>query len=746
VPNTDDVPAAPLVVQTKLRPRNGRELVPRPDLVNRLAGGAARRLTVVRAPAGWGKTTLLSAWATSTEEPRPFAWLALDGADARPARFWTYVIEALRTLQPELGEDVTGLLIAPGVDIEDEVLPRLLNEIAELPTPAVLALDDYHLIDDAAIHDGMAFVIEHLPPTLEIAMTTRAEPPLPLARLRVRGELLEIDAAALRFTPQEADRLLNGILEVGLASDGVETIHRRTEGWAAGLYLAGLSLRSVPRPAQLVGAFSGDERHIVDYLGSEVLAGVREELREFMLRTSVLQRLTAPACDAVAGTTTAARLLEEIERANLFLVALDDRRERYRYHHLFAELLRRELERTHPGLAPELHRRAARWFMQAGDVDHAIRHTIAAGDHAAAVDLIAEHWAQWLLARGEDGPIDAWLRALPRDVARADPRLCVAWAITRHSLGTTEGVYEWLDGAEAALAADADPRLRVDLAGARAAQDVIAGDVEAALAAAGTALAFGTPSPWLPVAHGARAHALRWRGDTEAALAAFEDYRREGGARGQILNVVSSFGSTAVIHAEHGHWAAAVEAAAQSVEQCPPPLAEHWIMGGAHNALALIRENEGDAEAARAAGDRAVELMRRGGVPGDRANTFVAAALRHLAAGEREDADSLLDDARSLLEGCADPGAMVLRRLEHAERRLRPAAPPPAQPALGDPLSDRELAVLRLLATQLSQREIGIELYVSLNTVKTHTRHVFRKLGASGRHDAVSRAREHGLI
>jgi LuxR family maltose regulon positive regulatory protein len=169
-------------------------------------------------------------------------------------------------------------------------------------------------------------------------------------------------------------------------------------------------------------------------------------------------------------------------------------------------------------------------------------------------------------------------------------------------------------------------------------------------------------------------------------------------------------------------------------------------MGGAHNALAQIHENEGDAEAARAAGDRAVELMRRGGVPGDRANTFVAAALRHLAAGEREDAESLLDDARSVLEGCADPGAMVLRRLEHAGRRLRPAASPPAQPGLGDPLSDRERAVLRLLATQLSQREIGRELYMSVNTVKTHTRHIFRKLGASGRQDAVSRAREHRLI
>ncbi len=599
MPNTADPPAAPPVVQTKLRPRDGRDRVPRPELEGRLVRGAPRRLTVILAPAGWGKTTLLSAWAASPDEPRPFAWLALDGADARPTRFWTYVVEALRTLHPELGADLMPLLFAPGVDIEDEVLPRLLNELAEIPTSAVLVLDDYHLIDDPAIHHGLAFVIEHLPPSLEIAITTRVEPPLPLARLRVRGELLEIDAAALRFTPEQADELLNGILRVGLASDGVEAIHRRTEGWAAGLYLAGLSLRGASQPSQLVGAVTGDERHIVDYLGSEVLANVRDELREFMLRTSVLQRLTAPVCDAVAGTTNGARLLEEVERENLFLVALDDRRESYRYHHLFAELLRRELERAHPGLAPELHRRAATCFMQAGDVDRAIRHTIAAGDHDGAVELIAEHWALWLLERGEDGPIDAWLRALPRHVAQADPRLCVAWTITRHSLGTTADVYEWLDGAQARLAS-ADgvaARLHVDLAAARAAQDVLAGDIGAALRAADSALAYGTPSLFLPVAHGARAHALRWMGETDAALTAFEDYRREGAARGQFLNVVSSLGSMALIHAERGQWGEAREEARQSLEQCPPPLAEHWIMSGAHNALALIRENDATPQA-----------------------------------------------------------------------------------------------------------------------------------------------------
>jgi hypothetical protein len=374
VATATDAPAVPLLVQSKLQPPTRRELVPRPELVQRLAGGPGRKLTVISAPAGWGKTTLLADWAASEQEKRPFAWLSLDARDAEGARFWTYLMAALRGLQPQLGMAALELLTAPGVDMEREALPVLLNEIETLPQPSVLALDDYHLVDSPQINAGMSYFVEHLPAVCEVAMTTRVEPPLPLARMRVRGELMEIDATQLRFSAAETGELLNDVLQLDLGSGQVDSLCRRTEGWAAGLYLAALSLRQQPDASGFIDDFAGDDRHIVDYLGSEVLAGLGEEVRDFLVRTSILDRLTAPLCDAVTGRKEAARLLPEIERSNLFLIGLDERREWYRYHHLFGELLRRELERSDPDLAPELHRRAAAWFLARGDADGAIRH------------------------------------------------------------------------------------------------------------------------------------------------------------------------------------------------------------------------------------------------------------------------------------------------------------------------------------------------------------------------------------
>lgn len=312
-----DAPRAPpLVVHTKLYPPVRRDLVARPALVERLSAGPRRALTIVRAPAGWGKTTLLGAWAQDEAARRPFAWLSLDPADSDPGRYWTYVVAALGELEPGLGAAALALLIAPGVDVERDALPVLLNDIARLGSPAVLVLDDYHLIESDAVHAAMAFLVEHLPPQLAIAMATRSEPPLP--RLRVRGQLVEIEPELLRFSAGETDALLNDLLRLGLQDDQVDALCRRTEGWAAGLYLAALSLRDRPDRAEFVRAFSGDDRHVVDYLAAEVLANVGEELREFLLRTSILDRLSAPPCNAVLGTDAGARLLEEVERSNLF--------------------------------------------------------------------------------------------------------------------------------------------------------------------------------------------------------------------------------------------------------------------------------------------------------------------------------------------------------------------------------------------------------------------------------------------
>jgi LuxR family maltose regulon positive regulatory protein len=688
---------------------------------------------VINAQAGWGKTTLLSAWASSPAEPRPFAWLSLDPGDDDPVRFWRYVVEALRTVVPGAGAGALELLAVPGSDLTGEVLPLLLNDLAARDEPLVLALDDFHLVGDPAVHAGLAFFVEHLPAGTEVAVASRSEPALGLGRLRARGELLEIDETLLRFSEAEGAALLNEVAALGLDPEAVAALYRRTEGWAAGLYLAALSLRDRDDPARFIDAFSGDDRHVVDYLGAEVLAALDAGTRRFLLCTSVLERLTGPLCDAVTGTGEGARTLREIERSNLFVVPLDGGHGVYRYHHLFGDLLRRELDLAHPGLAPELHRRAFQQLLVDGDVDGAIRHAIAAGDERAAVELIAEHWPSWLMGRGEHAAIDRWLRALPEEVVREDPRLGVAMTFTGHSLGRARAVAPWLDAAEARVDASSPARIRVDVAVARASNALQTGDIARALSAAARAFAVGErDSPWISIAYGVRAHGMRWSGRTAEALAAFTDWLRESELRGQLLGIVHSHGSIALIHAEEGRRSPALHSAQTALARAEDGFAEHWVAVDAHAALARVH----DGERSRAHALKAVELADRGGVPGCRANALLhAASLADPAA-----AADLVARARELLAPCRDPGALVLDRLAAAERRLAGAADE------GDELSDRELTILRLLATELSQREIGDELYVSVNTVKTHARHIFRKLGATSRDDAVRRARSAGVL
>ncbi|HEV2811637.1 MAG TPA: hypothetical protein VGW10_00175, partial [Solirubrobacteraceae bacterium] len=592
-------PGTPLVV-TKVRCPTPRDLVSRPALVERLATRPSRRLTLVRASAGSGKTTLLSAWATSPAEPRPFAWVSLEAADSVPSRFWSYVVEALAAVRPGLDRAVLPLLKAPGVHLEHVALPFLLNALAADDAAAVLVLDDYHLVESPEVHASVAFFVEHLPPSLELVISTRVEPPLPLPRLRVRGDLLEIDEPLLRFSAAEADALLNRVVRLGLSAEDVEVLHRRTEGWPAGMYLAALSLRERGDRSAFIASFSGDDRHVVDYLRSEVLAGLEPDVREFLLLTSILDRLTGPVCDAVAGRDGSAQLLRQLERSNLLLVPLDDRQRVYRYHHLFAELLAGELELVHPGLAAELHRRAAGALQEEGDVDRAVHHAIQAGDVADAVELVAEHWASWLLSRGDHGAIDAWLAALPADVVARDPRLCVARTFTGHSLGHAARVTRWGDAAEAAVSADAPARIRGDVAAARASNALQTGDLPRAVAAARRALAVGDDaSPWMPLPHGVLAHAARWSGDAATAASEFEAWRRESAARGQVLGVVCSDAELALIHAEAGRDREAVAAAGRARDAGGWRFSEHWVSTAGHAALALVAERRGDGDAAR---------------------------------------------------------------------------------------------------------------------------------------------------
>ncbi len=749
MPPQPDAPEGPPLVWTKLHAPVPRRLVPRDELVELLCAGPPRRLTLLRAPAGWGKSTLLAEWHGCERENRPFAWFALDSGDNDPVRFWTYAIAALRTLGPEVGSGSLAVLGAPVVSVVDEVMPLLIDELAALSEPAVLAVDDLHLVRDHRIHDQLAFLIEHLPPGLELAVASRTEPPLPLARLRARGELLEIDATRLRFTLEETSALLNDLHGLELAPDDVERLRERTEGWAAGLYLGALSLRGREDGHDFVEAFAGDDRHVVDYLSAEVLAGQPEEVRRFLLRTSVLERLSAPLCDAVVGGgVESAAMLELIERSNFFLVPLDVRREWYRYHHLFRELLAHELSRSEPELAPGLHRAAAGWLLASGFVSDGIRHTLLAGDAGAAGELIAAHWAPTLLGTAGDRIVDRWLSALPDEVLAADFRLCFARCFVALSLGRMDDVRMWLRVAEGAAPAgpflDGIGSKEGALACVRAALLWETGDAGGGLEA-GHEVLRAEPGPWraIGVATIGLGHAAR--GEWAEGRERMSEYARIGLETGQHLNHVSGFSTSAACMAELGELDEAGTLADSALELGRRHgIDEHWCSAHAHLARALALEGAGRLEDAEAALDRSVELAGRGSGPVYTAWPMLHMARVQAARGDRAAAAETLEECERMLAGAADAGIFP-GRLESLRSELRVAAPARGEPATGEPLSEREREVLRLLASELSQREIGRELYLSLNTVKTHSRRIFRKLGVSTRDEAVARGREIGL-
>ena len=430
------VAASPLL-ETKLYiPRWRPGQVSRPRLVERLDQGTEAKLTLVSAPAGFGKTTMLAEWlAAAPAGERPAAWVSLDQGDNDPSLFWAYFITALRTVHSDLGDGALSLLRSPQPPPIEALLGTLLNEITtishEHSTDSghgfVLVLDDYHVIDAQPVHSGIAFLLDHLPPQMHLVIVGRADPPLPLSRLRGRGELTELRAADLRFTPDEAAAFLNEVMGLDLSAGDVAALEARTEGWIAGLQLAALSMQGREDIPGFIAAFSGDNRYIVDYLVEEVLQRQPERVRSFLLETSVLERLSGPLCDAVTGREDSRRVLEALERANLFVVPLDDRRHWYRYHHLFADVLRAHSMEEQPDRGPTLHRRAAAWFEERGMAAEAIEQARAAGDHETVARLLAANLEEFQRI-GQYQSISSWSASLPEAMVRKRPRLALIHA------------------------------------------------------------------------------------------------------------------------------------------------------------------------------------------------------------------------------------------------------------------------------------------------------------------------------
>jgi LuxR family maltose regulon positive regulatory protein len=862
-------------------------LVPRPRLIERLDEGLGlgRKLTLVSAPAGFGKTTLVTDWLYSKGEDissRSIAWLSLDEADNDPTRFFTYLIAALRRLDGEAGQAAQSLLGAPQTPPVESLMTLLVGDLAAVPA-FVLVLDDYHLIHTSLIHDAVEFLLNYQPPQMHLCLATRTDPPLPLPRLRVRGQMTEIRADDLRFTAQEAAAFLDQALGLTLDAEKVTALEARTEGWIAGLQLAALSMQGKKDVAGFIAAFSGSNRHVIDYLADEVLAQQPDEIRDFLRQTGILDRLTAPLCDAVTGRDDGDEMLRQLEQANLFLVPLDDRREWYRYHRLFADFLRTELE---PAQSAALHLKAAHWFethdLLPEAVRHVLAHAAATGDTDEAARIIVLAGAR-ALSDGALVTLLGWLDALPDEVVRASGWLASFKAWSLFMTGRPEAGLSYVQATEASLGPDASPvdrgrvlSLRCAIADAQEvlrmapeALDLIGdadplsrtgtlfmlGDAQDAVGDAAGAVETFREAHHLGQQHGyqimaavALAHlaisinvqgrrreafALCQRGARQYAdtrgnplpvagliyvvlgdlayeandLEQAQQYLQKGVELGQqsATTLVILYSLEALAQVQHAmgqeqealatiqkaqelasqagelEWrdaGAAIEAAlrlrqgdtqtaARWAEKASLPLTEPLDQTRRHEYTTYIRvllalDRASETQALLAKLERAA---RKDGRRRHLITIHVQQALAEQVLGNRAQALKSLEQALCLaapegyVRAFLDEGPALAKFFPHArhvapglvdrllsEFEPRESLPHPHTPTLVEPLSERELQVLRLLATDLSAPEIAEELIVAVSTVRSHIKHIYGKLDAHSRYEAVERARTLGLL
>jgi LuxR family transcriptional regulator, maltose regulon positive regulatory protein len=752
-----DAPGSGLMASKLMAPASRAGLLPRASLQSLLQLSLEGKLCLVDAPAGFGKTTLLAQWRATAGEDR-VAWVSLDDGDNDPNRFWGYLAEALHLVEPAVGSNSLAALRRQSVDLYRAVLPGLLNELDRVGSPLFLVLDDYHLVTNPTCHQTLTYFLDHLPASVHVALAGRTDPPLPLAKMRARGELAEIRVAELQFSDEEALALLNGSMGLQLATEDVERLAERTEGWAAGLYLAGLSLRGREDASAFIAAFHGDNRHIADFLGSEVLARQPDTTRRFLLRTSILERLTGSLCDNVLEAEGSAQVLVELERSNLFLLSLDDRRQWYRYHHLFAQLLRLELGHRDPELVPMLHRRAAAWHRQAGNLHEAIGHATAAGEFAEAAALITQHWLTYW-RRGQRATVARWLDGLPDEAIMANPSVAyvAAW-IRGYSGASKQRTEDWLavvgrDGAGGSLPdgvrsegnlPDGVSSLAFGANLARA--SLVFDDLGRSVAAGRRALELAGPESlqfwWM--AQSALGHALYLSGQAAETRPQLEELVGRVHPAAQPVAVVLALAVLSLLAGDQDDDRTAVALARRAAATADSQgLSAEPMCGIAYAALGRALGRQGELAEAEAQLQRALAPVGIDSMLAQRAFTLLQLAPVRRGRGDLAGARALVEQARELIEQFADPGSLPVL-MEETERMLGSA--PRRRVEAAAPLTDRELVVLRLLPTRLSTREISRELSVSVTTVRSQIQAVYRKLQASTRAEAVARGRELGLV
>jgi LuxR family maltose regulon positive regulatory protein len=738
---------------TALPPAVPEGYVPRPRLLNALEPGATSRLTLVDAPTGYGKTMLMAAWCAdrTSRGAGACAWVALTPAENEPDGLVRSLSTALRRAGAPIQDRVDTALRIPGGSPQ-AWLDSLCADLTDARVPITVVFDDLHVLTEPACHNLLQSLIDQAPASLNTIICTRAEPPLRLRALRDAGQLVEIRAGDLRFHDDEAEALLVDGEGLGLDRAMVSSLNARTEGWAAGLYLAALWLRGQRDPRADVERFAGDNRHVVDYLSEAVLANLSEDVQWFLLATSVTDRICVSLGDALTQTPTG-EVLEQLERSNLFLVPLDESRTWYRYHHLFGQMLNSELGRRHRDLVPELHRRASAWYLDAGLISEAIHHALAGRDFDTATALTVEYWldvgrfGQWMVVRD-------WLMEFDRHERRRYPELgFIGAVIIGMSGGSEEDFKPWIELAERGLSDDATGNRRV--AGAttlRAGVNLMHAtfgyrDIRAALTAAVRTVRMESQ------AHGeflvpalAGVALLRYlSGDPQGAREAVGETLRNPQALRRPLGYILALSTGALVAIDAGDDVEGERAAQRALDYAASAgSADTPVCTLAHLALGRVLANRRQHDGAAEQMTQALGLIRGSALPAWLAYALLQSAAVSAARGDRTAAAELAAEARVLIASFGDAGILesLLDDLELQLARVRPRRNEGGPEAL----TQAESLVLRFLGGPLSQRAIAQELSVSLNTVKTHTSAVYRKLGVSSRTEAVAHAAANELL
>ena len=726
-----------------------REWVPRQRLVQRLAAGDVK-LALVHAPPGFGKTIAVAQWRAAETPGEAFAWLTLDRSDDDPVRFWTGIVSSLHQACPSLAEeDLLALLRVQVPDITGQLVPSLVNALAELPERVVLVLDDFHLVAERRCHEQIESLLASLPPPAKIVIISRTIPPLQVARLRAAGEMTEIGARELRFTPGEAAGLIGAVAASPLGESDLEELVERTEGWPAAVYLAALSLRSQPDPGAFVREFIGGNKYVADYLLEEVVSRQPEHIVRFLTHTAILDRFTAPLCDAVTGRKDAAEILDALERENLFIVALDESRRWFRYHHLFSQALRTRLIAREPKLTPRLHRRASEWFRSQGLPEEAIGHAMAAGDTDMAVGVIAAHWYPYVNV-GRTETVSGWLKALGEHTLIENPLSAhtAAWvAAVSGQPQTVRRLLPVIDaGEDGGPLPDGMRSLRSSAALLRA---VLGFDgIRAMRASAATAVSLedDPASPWHTFALAFHGFSLYLSGEPGSGQA----------LRQAVLNDVAdpvirltTTSIAALVAISEGRLAEGKELADAALSIANRGLRNAPQASLAYTAAAAQWAEEGRLEEARRELTRALQSRLWPGLnpwPTLEIMFRLAAVLHRL--GDDAEASALATKIDDALTSLPDGAEAQRARLEALRQQLGTgrATERPTGEGSRKGLTDRELMVLRTLPGPMSVAEIARELQLSSNTIKTHIRAIYRKLAVSTRPAAVTRARELGLL